>query len=309
MGFKRESGFTKKFGPDSPWGGRKRHTMSLRQLLIVTGGIVAAIVLCLAMLFVAGQIKVKSVEIKGNQLYTADWIGQASGIEAGSGYFDFDPSIVEDKLLTDLPLLRDVKVDRRLSGAVVITVREETGFYYTWHNRNCYLLSDETLRVLFVASDSGEYEKMGAVYLGLPADARLRVGEALSFEYRTYRENETDTVADDGGETKSAEKAYAYVKECLEIYKKSELATRTVGLDLSDPFDVYAVLNGKVKLSFGDSDDLAEKIRAAVPVLIAEGRYEQADGDPLPAIVDASNAAKVGYREGMDVLWPDWAVN
>ena len=309
MIFDRESRFSKKFGRDNPWGGHRRRTLSLRQLLLVTGVIVGAAVLCLAMLLVANSIKIKSVEVKGNQMYSADWILQATGIEAEGDYFGFDPATVEDKLRSQLPLLRDVKVRRKLNGTVAVTVTEETGFYYTWHHQNCYLLSDETLRVLTVSSGSSEYTKIGAVYLGLPADARLRVGEILSFEYRTYLENESDTVAEQEGETKTAEKQYAYVWEALEVYRSSELAGITVGLDLSDPYDVYAVLNGQIKVSFGDSDDLEEKIKATVQVLVAEGRYGEGVTDPLPAVIDAKNAAKVGFREGIDTEWPSWAVN
>ena len=308
MKWKRESRFTRKFGPDTPWGGHKRYALTPRQTIITVMGIVATMLVCVTMLIVAAQIKVKSVEVKGNRLYSADWIKQTCGIEAGGGYFDFDPSTLEDKMLKDLPLLRDIQISRKWDGRVELTITEESGFYYVRHNQNYYLLSDETLRVIAVAADSGEYRKLGAVYLGLPREARLRVGETLRFEYLPYQDNETGTQQANEGETRSAEKQFAYVAKMLETYRKSELFGKTKGIDLSDSYDVYAILDSKVKISFGTSDNLGEKIKSAVLVLKEEGRYDAAEDEQLiHAVIDVEDSSHVGFRESVSIPWPDWA--
>ena len=310
MKLKRESRFARKFGRDNPWGGHKRYMMSFRKLIITSVGIVSAMVLCVVLLVVAAQIKVKSVEVKGNKLYSADWIKQASEIVEGGGYFDFDPSTVEDMLLEKLPLLQDIQVRRKWNGLVELNVTEETGFYYVRHNQNYYLLSDKTLRVIAVAADRGEYQKLGAIYVGLPREARLRVGETLRFEYLPYQENESDTQKIYEGETRSAEKQFSYVTEALKAYQKSALYDRTVGIDLTDAYDVYAILDGKIKITFGTVDNLDEKIKTSIRVMEEEGRYDVSDDAQLiPAVIDVKDTSRSSFRESISIVWPEWASN
>lgn len=307
-GWKRESGFTRKFGRNNPWGGHRRYALTPRQFLLTVGGILAAMLVCGVLLIVLGQVKVKSVEIKGNSLYSSQTILEVAGITEGGGYFDYDPASVEDELREKLPVIRKADVRRKLGGKVEILVEEETGFYYTWHNQNCYLLSDETLRVLFVSDNSGEYRKLGAVYLGLPADARVRVGEVLSFAYRTSWENADQVETRD--EDKPAEKQYEYVLDTLKIYRKSDLASRTVGLDLTDPYNVYVILKGKVRIDFASYDELDEKISEVIPVLMEEQRYD-ATGDTtvVPMVVNAESPSKISVRYRTDAPWPSWALD
>ena len=303
MGWKRESRFSRKFGRKNPWGGHKRYALSARQALVVVGGIIATMVLCLTMLIVANLIPVKGVAVRGNQLYTADTIQEVSGIYAGGGYFDFEPSVVKEHLMTELPYLRNVKITRWPTGNVVITVEEETGFFYTQHNQNWYVMSQDTLRVLHISHNDREYRQLGAVYLGLPADVRLRVGEPLSFAYRTYQENEEESRREQE-ETKSAEDQYAYVLETLKIYQESELFPLTAGLDLSDPYDVYAVLDGKVKISFGTYDGLEEKIaKTAFNMAL----YESEGNELRNLLIDAKDASHIGIRDGTEAQYPSWA--
>ena len=327
MLWKRQSRFSRKFGRNTPWGGHRRFALPFHIVLASCGGILVSLFLCIVLLAVANVLPTKAVEVdyQGvNGLYTAEQVLDASGLRhiqsdtgavSTTGYFRFEASKVREAVMKELPLLKDVRVLRRLDGKVVIRVTEHTDIYYTYYHQNWYALSSKDLRVIDVASKKDPtWKKIDAVYLELPSDARVRLGEVLSFEYRAWQEDESDITISYEGETKSAEEQYRYVKKTLETYRKSELFSHTVGIDLSDPYDVYAVVafvnparENPVKISFGTYDDMEEKIQKVIEGINA---YVQTNNQyPSMYLINAKDAKYIGFQPANGSQFPSWAVN
>lgn len=296
--------FDKKFGRNTPWKGKgntplwpwKACFWSLLCLII-------AIVLTATLLLLANLWKVSSVTVEGTVQYEAEVLAEASGIVVGDGMGDFDRQGIAEKLQAEYPLVRSVKVRRKLNGQVILKITEETELYYTCHRSNYYLVSANDLTVLGISSYGDEYRGYGAVYLGFPEEARLNVGEKVRFEFLPYEPvSQPEEMATFEIETDEAEKEYDYVWEFSEKIEASAMNGRVTGMDMSDKYDLYLVFDGHIKIRFGNMKDLDDKIMLAITILSKE-----VDGSTMPALLDVSDLQKGTFRESNDIALPEWA--
>jgi hypothetical protein len=212
-----------------------------------------------------------------------------------------------------LPLLDDIRIRRQLNGSVTVSFNEITEVYYTCHNRNYHLMDAAHREVLGVFSQPGEARRVGAVYVGLPESARMRVGEPLSFIHLPYEPHSapSDNLADYEIEIDEAEVEYAYVTEFIDTLMASPLAERVTGMELGDRYDLWMVLDRRIKVRVGNMDELERKLILAARTL--EER-EEAGGvtgsmpGSMPVILDVSNPARIIYRMSPDIVLPEWAV-
>lgn len=268
-------------------------------------GLAAAVLLTAAILLLGKAWRVDSVSVEGTVQYDAEIIADASGIAVGESMTDFDRRSLEETLKKDYPLIRSVKVRRRLNGEVILKITEETDIYYTCHHSNYYLISGRDLTVLGVSSYGVEYQSYGAVYLGLPEEARVRVGEKLTFAYLPYEPvSAPEPLATYEIETKEAEEEYRYVWTFREKVESSALAGHITGMELGDKYDLYLVYDGHVKIRFGSMDELDRKISQAIEVLERE-----LDGERALAVLDVSDIQKSTYREDSNLDLPEWAAS
>lgn len=296
--------FDRKFGRKDSWKGRgntplwpwKACFWSLLCLM-------AAIVLTVALLLLSGLWKVSSVTVVGNIQYPAEELVEASGITVGDRMGDFDRKGVAEKLMAEYPLVRSVKVSRRLNGKVILKVTEETDLYYTCHRENYYLVSAKDLTVLGIASYGEEYRGYGAIYLGFPEEARLTVGEKVRFEYLPYEPvSQPEEMATFEIETQEPQEEYSYVWEFVDKMMTSPMKGRITGVDTSDKYDLYLVFDGHIKIRFGNMKNLDDKIDLAVTIL-----KEKIDGSTMPALLDVSNIKEGSFRANPDIKLPEWA--
>ena len=297
--------FARKFGRHTPWKGRG-HTplwpwklsfwliLSLASLMILTGAVFG----------VSHLWKVKSVTVEGTVRYDAEVIADASEIKSGESMMNFDASTVKESLRRDYPLIRSLKIRRKLNGQVILKVTEETDLYYTCHHSNYYLISAKDRTVLGVSSYGVEYREYGAMYLGLPEEARVRVGEKITFAYLPYEPvSAPEAAATYEIVTAEAEEEYAYVWEFLSAVRDNGvLKDRITGVELSDRYDLYLVFDGYVKVRFGNVKELDRKLKIAVEIM-----GKELDGSCIRAVVDVSNVEKSTFREDPDMTLPDWA--
>ena len=265
---------------------------------------VSIMILSAAILTVTYFWKVTSVTVEGTVQYDAEIIADASEIRMGESVMNFDAKIIMERLQGQYPLIRSVKIQRRLNGAVILKVIEETELYYTRHHSNYYLISAEDRMVLGVSSYSVEYREYGAIYLGLPEEARVRVGERITFAYLPYEPvSEPEAAATYEIVTAEAEEEYAYVWSFLTAVEKNEaFKDRITGVELSDRYDLYLILDGYVKIRFGSVKELERKLKIAAEIM-----QKELDGSRIPAVVDVSNPEKSTFREDPEMILPDWA--
>lgn len=301
--------FEDKFARDAAYFGSPRgwKRASARRLLLFSLCCGGGIVLFLSIYLVSGLWRVTEVSAHDGALYSSAQVLEASGVETGESMLSFDAFGVARDLRERLPLLKQIKVRRRPGGRVIISFEEETAVYYTQHHTNYYMISAETREVLCVDARPQEARRVGAVYLGLPETARVRVGEEISFinlpyepvskpvELVTY-EIETDEPAVEN----------AYVFEFVEALMTSPLAPRVTGMELGDRFDLWFVLDGSIKVKVGNMDELDRKLTVTERSL-RDRAEEGFDAGGLPTLVDVSSPARIIHRTAPDIELPAWA--
>ena len=146
-------------------------------------------------------------------------------------------SDTERSLRKQFPLLASASLHRALDGTLTLTVREEETLLYTRHYRNYYLLSATTLRVIAVDATPDAWLGCAPAYIGLPEQARLRVGDTLTLAFLPYPgERESGNVATYEVETATAGEEFAYVDEVRTAILNSSLARHVTGMELSDRY-------------------------------------------------------------------------
>ena len=303
---RRPRSFSEKFGREAAFfGSREPHSPSnprVGWLLKLTLGCLGVILLCVGLLLLSELWQVDTVTSKDGTYYTADTLIRLSGVEAGDGMLSFDASDVSERLKEALPLLKTVKVRKHLNGELEIRVTEEKKVYYTCYHENYYLISAESRRVLGVFPTPDEARRVGALYIGLPEEARVRVGKKLTYQYLPYA---PDSVPEEQATyevvTDVPEKEYAYVFEFVKAIE-SEFGGLVNGMETADRYDLWIVLDGRVQVCFGTMSELDRKIELVNRVLSQNG----GTGD-LPARLDVSDPERSIYREGLQIELPDWA--
>ena len=307
---KRRS-FSEKFAKDArPFGSGEKLAPtdygSLPWLLLCMLGLA---ILTGAVLFLGKLPKVQSVTADEGTYYTATAVLAHAGIEAGDELLGFDGFAVAKELKQKLPLMDKVKVRKHLNGSVTVSFTEVEKLYYTRVNQNYYIINAETRDVLCVSGDATEARRVGAVYLGLPECARVRVGETLSFINLPYvPETDAPEISTYELETDEPDKDNAYVFEFVEILMASSLAERVVGMELGDRFDMWLVLRGGIRIRVGGMDELERKLTLADRSLQDKA---QSGGIPtgMPTLVDVSDPTRIIHRSSPDVELPAWALN
>lgn len=266
---------------------------------------------CVAVMLVAGGLmgasmawRVKTATVKGASVYEQDELLEAAGIREGARMLSFDGSTLKEDLLAQYPLLTAASVSRGRGGAVTLNVTEEDDLLWTRHYQNYYLISAKTLRVLEVASTPEGWWSRGvrAIYIELPEQAWLTVGSTLTYRYLTYpaedeAANETVVI----NELRTADEQYAYVESVRQAIMASALGDRVTGLSLEDRYDLWFLVDGRIKVKLGDTEDMTYKLSQAAMVL------DRQSGSSGRAVLDASVPSAVSYRTVSDLALPDWA--
>ena len=84
----------------------------------------------------------------------------------------------------------------------------------------------------------------------------------------------------------------------------SSLARHVTGMELSDRYDLWFLLDGKIKIRLGNTDRLAAITVFCTLAATVLAKQTEPSG---PALLDASDPAAVTYREAPDITLPDWA--
>lgn len=298
------SRFERKFGKGRPWGGKRRVQLPLKKAALYIGIAIAAMAVLGVLLIILGTVKIKSVNVNGCFLYSADNVINSADISRGGEYWGFDPAATADKIKDELVYVKDVKVRRHFNGSVSIDVTEESNFYYTRHNVNYYLFSGDTWRVITADNVSDTFRALGATYLELPDDARIRVGEKLSFEYSLHVDGTAEVPKEELTTPEGdANENYKYVFEVIKTANESDFAGRISHIGLSDRYGLYIAVGGNVKVSLGTADELDRKLDAAYSVY--SYHYDSIISSGFAGgVIEAADPAKTTFRETLDLTLP-----
>ncbi len=211
------------------------------------GALLAVLIVLFTFLLLFGIYKlafvVRSVSVTGNTIYSEEEIIEASGVKKGVNLYSFRASAASSRVTFNCPYIGKVEVDRTVPSSVALTVTEDSPAYSAVIFGETTVLS-EGLRVLEVVPDGAAPD--GIIKLKLPGIRYSVSGRVVDF-------------ADSKDERA--------VRTTLEAISESALAKRIASVDLTDPFAITASCDGKYLLSFGNSTDMAKKLKAAAKVL------------------------------------------
>ena len=300
--------FAEKFSAEAEFfgsreGGRKP---SLGRLPVILLGMLGGAALIGLLLLLSGFWTVSKVTATEGTLYSAAVVREYADIEVGEKMLSFDSSDVVNRLKAGLPMMDRIRIRKHLNGTVSISFEEITDVYYTCHNANYYVISAEDREVLGVFANPNEAKRAGAIYLGLPESTRVRVGEKISFINLPYEpDSAPEDVVDYEVETDEPTEEYAYVFEFVEALMASPLADRVTGMELSDRYDIWMVLDRRIRVRIGNMDELDRKLNMTERSLADRESAGKDDGS-MPVLVDVSDPTRIIHRASPDVELPDW---
>lgn len=211
----------------------KKKAKKRKQALIALSVTLSVIVLSIVALITAVLLRVDTVEIVGNSLYSAVEIVEAADVEAGKSIVFLNKEAITEKLQKKLPFIEEVRVEKHLPSTIKITVTETTeemcfynsGKYYT-ASKNGKIL-DEMLR---------RPEKLPVII----------TGEGFVFEkgceYRCNESSKTDLL-----------------NTLLEYCNKTE--EKETIINISDIYNCYIVTENKLVSVLGSSSYIDGKLK------------------------------------------------
>ena len=149
--------------------GRFGFLYKLLSILIIFAAILAGCVVF---------FRVNTMMVEGNSRYTAEEVIAASGVEQGDNLFALNKSQMVSRILTRLPYVDDLSIDRKLPDTLIFHVTESTPVAWVESGGTCWLL-DHRCKIL-EAGDSSLTQGLSQV-LGLtPVDPS--VGSRLTVD-------------------------------------------------------------------------------------------------------------------------------
>lgn len=130
-------------------------------------------ILSVTVLFPINKVTVSSEKT----VYSSNEIIKASGISEGENLLMLSSKNTEEKIITELPYIKSVKVKKKLNGTVVLEPKSAK-VRYCIESNDGMLLSDETFKLLEVCEDAPE----SAVSLTGIKPQKPSLGETLEFK-------------------------------------------------------------------------------------------------------------------------------
>lgn len=163
---------TKKYDRHQTHRRKKRKGNGIAVFLVLT-------LMCLSVFFALSLtvlFKTESITVKGNSVYTNEQIIAASGMELGKNMFVSVFNGAENAIVTQLPYIKEAKINRSLDGMVEINVKPATAAF-SYEVTDGYLL---------VADDGKALEKATEPVMDKPVihgaePADIQLGKTVSF--------------------------------------------------------------------------------------------------------------------------------
>lgn len=115
---------------------RRRGSLSflykLLSMLVICGAIVAALTLF---------FRVNTVVVTGQQRYTQQQVVDASGIQTGDNLFLLNKYQVANEIITDLPYIETIRINRKLPDTLLVEVQECSAVLAVVQDGNAWLVS------------------------------------------------------------------------------------------------------------------------------------------------------------------------
>lgn len=244
---------------------RLKKVIRNRRILAAAVGVVIVAAVCIGLsmtvLFNISTIKVA----KKGSFYSEQEIISASGLDTGKNMLrtDFDAAALRIEKM--LPYVLDAKIKKTATGAVTITVTDNTAAMI-FEAPNGYGVADVNGKVLEILSEKPENSNL--ILLKTAKNASAVPGEMIGF-------------AD-----KSESELYNRIVSAL---KDSGLNGKITGIDISSPVNIRIEYQHRMRIKLGDASDLETKLAGAAEAI----KMEDADNPNTIAEVVAEKPKSV----------------
>ena len=227
------------------------------KLKILAAFILVAVVFIVCMV-INISIGVRRIELEGNVLCTREEILGAAGLEEGGGYFSYNTSKAEKKVLERFYCVEKINISRSVFGKVSVKVEETKANWYVESYGEYFALSDDLI-VIKNDEKRDRYISAGLVRLTFPEIKSAVLGKKL--------------------EMKDADRDTSYVEKLLSDVEKTEiyLSGRLFEIKIKTKFEVFMVVDRRHLVSIGNCNDIEGKLNALIRTL-SDSHF---DGDAL----------------------------
>lgn len=217
---------------------RRRRNRILFTLSLIFAVVIAGVILSLTVLF-----HVTEIVVTGESRYTQEEIVQASHLATGGNLFTTDTSGAAGSIEETLPYIGSVKVVRKLPGTLLIQV-EDIVVAGAVQYGDGYLV---------LGSNGKALEQVPYLPEGCPSIVGAKLSQAEIGKVVEYADEEQKQLI-----------------ETMSLAAEENELEDITQIDVSDPYNVKMVYNGRITLKFGLPTDLDYKIRFAQSVIDSE---------------------------------------
>lgn len=223
---------------------RARLRAKRRRLIRAVGTVLLLLILTVSVVLIGYKLlfRISSISVEGESPYTDEEIFAATAVKLGDGLYSFSSVTVGERLMTALPYVESLEVERHIPNKITFTVKCEEPVYYTEIYGKIYLISD-SLRVL---GEAGDADLSSLIRLKLTHVKDVQFGQAPILRDKTAQKYLTDVTA----------KA-----------KRSPVAERITQIDLSSIYELAVVCDNKYLLEMGEYTEIDTKLKIAEAVL------------------------------------------
>lgn len=233
------------------------------------GGVLLALVICMIINIAIG---VRSIEVNGADMSSAQEITEIAGIKEGSGYFSYNTAKSEENVLRLIPCIEEINIRRSVFGKVSIDVVEKNAYWYTSLFGEYFVLSDE-LEVIRKTETKKELISRGLVRIDFPEVKSAILGKTLEF-------------TDDGRDCSFIFDFLSEIRES-KLYKSGRLNQ----ICIETKFEIFIVSDLKYKINVGRYSNVKLKLDRVETMLANE-------------IFDNDQTWEINFVESKDEIAP-----
>ena len=222
---------------------RRRGSILLRLVTMLV--VVAVFVFGLAIFF-----KVTEIQVTGNNVYTAQEVVDASGIQMGDNLVTISKGSVVGKILAQLPFVEEISMERVLPGTVVIHVTESDVIYTVDGDDGGQWLMNGSGKILAKADAAADYPHLSGVTAEAP-----EIGSQIT----STEQSENLTAA----------------LELLPLLEETEYISQVTEIQVDTTYDIVVLYGDTYEIHLGGTEQLEYKMQYLAAILdepqVAEG--------------------------------------
>ena len=211
---------------------------------LTMAAIVIAVFCCITLFF-----QVREITVTGTHIYTEEQVVAASGISAGDNLMSVKKAQAASLIMTSLPFIESVHIERVLPDTVQITVTESDVTFAIRAQNEVYYLMNAQGKILeeITTANAPDYPNVEGLEIAAPAaGAVIEVDE-------TQRESLDAAL------------------QLMQYLNKYGISGKITTIDVSKPYDLRLSCGSQFEVLLGGSDNLDYKTEYLVAVLTKLG--------------------------------------